>query len=289
MYFHEIVDTTQDQFPFKIIIHKNGNGTIPKHWHRSLELSFTLKGKIDAFTINGKVYSPREGTILVINPNDVHSVSASTKKGEENLALSLLIPYSLMQEALSDYPYRTYYLPSMEDQTAVQRYSYQKMLTIAESLYRYMEKPTKNTSFKILSLVYDILYELSENFSFSRTLKNDLQQNTSNEFEWIDDVILYIQRHLTTPLTVNDLADRFYLTPSYFSRKFKKYMGIAVMEYVNEIRLREAFQQIVHTQKKIQAISDSCGFPNHKSFIRIFKKAYGITPIQYRKKLRSHK
>lgn len=289
MFHHEIVDVTKDELPFKLIIHKNTSATIPKHWHRSFELSFTIKGKIDSFIINGKEQTPVSGTILVVNPNEVHSISGTTKRGEDNVALSLLIPYSFMAEVISDFPYRFYHLPSIEEQSITQRHSYKQVQQAFHALFFCMEKPTDNIQLKIFSLVYEILYELSEHFSTISSVKNDLQQTDSNEFEWIDSVIIYIQQYFTSPLSVGELADAFHLTPSYFSRKFKKYMAMSVMDYITEIRLQEAFQKIIHTQKNIQAISDSCGFPNHKSLIQVFKKTYGLTPVQYRKKQISHK
>lgn len=283
MYRHEIIDVTKEKLPFKIILHKNASATVPKHWHRSFELSFTMKGKIDSFIINGKESTPTSGSVLVINPNEVHSIIATTKAGEENYALSLLIPYAFMTEAVSDFPYRFYRIPPREEQSVSQINSYQKIKTAFERLFVHMEQPTSTIRLKILSLVYEILYELSEEFSDVGSVKNDLTQ-TSSEFEWIDSVIIYIQQYLASPLTVGELATVFHLTPSYFSRKFKKYMAMSVMDYITEIRLQEAYQQIVHTNKNIQAISDSCGFPNHKSLIRAFKRNYDFTPVQYRKK-----
>ena len=289
MFHHEIVDMTKEELPFKLIIHKNTSATIPKHWHRSFELSFTLRGKINSFIISGKEESPVNGTILVINPNEVHSISATTKEGEDNAALSLLIPYSFMTGVITDFPYRFYYLPLKEEQSIKQNHSYKQMQQAFETLFFCMENPTDNIQLKIFSLVYEILYELSEHFSMVRLTKNDLQQTNSDELEWIDSVIIYIQQYFTSPLSVSELADAFHLTPSYFSRKFKKYMDMSVKDYITEVRLQKAFQQLIHTQKNIQSISDSCGFPNHKSLIQVFKKTYGLTPIQYRKKQASHK
>lgn len=289
MFHHEIVDVTKEELPFKLIIHKNTSATIPKHWHRSFELSFTLRGKINSFIINGKEQSPVNGTILVINPNEVHSISATTKEGENNVALSLLIPYSFMTEVINDFPYRFYHLPLKEERSIEQKHSYKQIQRAFETLFYCMENPTDNIQLKIFSLVYEILYELSEHFSMVKLAKNDLQQTDSSELEWIDSVIIYIQQYFTSPLSVSELADAFHLTPSYFSRKFKRYMDMSVMDYITEVRLQKAFQQLIHTQKNIQAISDSCGFPNHKSLIQVFKKTYGLTPVQYRKKQVSHK
>lgn len=289
MYYHEIVDVTKEELPFKLIRHKTKKVIVPKHWHRSFELSFTMRGKIDSFIINGKEKAPVEGTILVINPNEVHSISGTTSGGEENAALSLLLPYSLMMELIRDFPYRFYQLPAVEEQSTTQRQAYLKMQQAFQELYGCMESETENRQLKILSLVYAILYELSAHFSVVYPIKNDLQPTNFHEFEWIDSVLIYIQQYFTGSLSIVELADAFHLTPSYFSRKFKKYMGMPVMDYVTEIRLQEAFQQIIHTQKNIQFISDNSGFPNHKALIRVFKKKYGMTPAHYRKQEISHK
>lgn len=178
-----------------------------------------------------------------------------------------------MAEVINDFPYRFYRIPpTEEEQSIAQIHSYKQVQQAFQTLFFCMEKPTDNIQLKIFSLVYEILYELSEHFSMIRSVKNDLQQVDSNQFEWIDSVIIYIQQYFASPLSVGELADAFHLTSSYFSRKFKKYMAMSVMDYITEIRLQEAFQQIIHTQKNIQSISDSCGFPNHKSLIHVFKK-----------------
>ena len=290
MFQHEIVDVTKEQLPFKVIVHKNTSATIPKHWHRSFELSFTANGKIDEFIINGQHYAPTAGTILVINPNEVHAISGSTKDDEENSALSILIPYSFMTEYIPEFSYRFYEIPPEQQRTLSQQQHYSELQQYFYHLFQVMEQPDAFSSLKILSLVYDILYHLTKAFSSVREIKNDFSVTTTEEFAWIDSVLVYIQQYFASPLTVGELAEANHLAPSYFSRKFKKYMDMSVMEYVAEIRLQAAFQQIAHTNRSIKAISDSCGFANHKSLISKFKKSYGMTPLNYRQNLKvSHK
>ncbi|WCG06121.1 AraC family transcriptional regulator (plasmid) [Vagococcus lutrae] len=280
---HEIVDVSYEELPFKIILHQNRNIIIKKHWHRSFELSFTLEGKIDRFMINDKFYSPRKGDILVINSNEVHSIVSSTKEKEKNLALTLIIPYDFMCENIPDFKYKYYQIPDVKTQTVKQLEAYVEIQKDFIQIFNLTED--NNNQFyklKIYSLVYDILYNLTVYFSCRKN--KDLIPET-DEVEWINAVLLYIQENLIEYLTVGLLAEQFNLSTNYFSKKFKQIMNISVMNYIYELRLQNAYYLVIYTNKNIQFISDQCGFPNIKTFIRVFKNKYNCTPLQYRKAL----
>lgn len=289
MFQHEIVDVTNDSLPFKVILHKNTSAAIRRHWHRSFELSYTLEGEIGEFIISGHTYRPTKGTILVINPNEIHSIFGSATPGHPTIALSLLIPYPFMEKHIPDFAYRHYQIPEKEKQTVMQQQCYAQLENLLRQLFVAADTSDTLQQLLVTSRLYEILYLLTKAFSKVLETKNDLM-TISEEFDWIDKVLSYIRQHLSDSLSVNQLAKAFHLTDSYFSRKFTKYMGLSVMAYVTELRLQEAFYLLTNTTISIQAITDQCGFANHKALITAFKKRYGNLPSQYRKKLaQSHK
>lgn len=286
MFHHEIIDLTDGSLPFKIIHHTNANNMtyIPRHWHRSFEISYTLVGEITKFTINGKDHRTKAGAILLINPNEIHSVESKPVKDTDNQALSLIIPYQFMAKIVPNYPYRYYEIPAYADMSESQVKDFHALQETFTALYQISLGKDVFQNMKILSLVYNCLYLLTTSFSAIKHYKNDLIPET-DEFDWIDSVIAYIEDHITEDLTVSQLASYFNLTASYFSRKFKKYTCLSVMAYIGEMRLQAAFQLLTNTDYPIQYIADNCGFPNHKAFIQIFKDKYQMTPSKYRQKL----
>jgi len=286
LFHHEIIDLTDGSLPFKIIHHTNANNMtyIPRHWHRSFEISYTLVGEITKFTINGKDHRTKAGTILLINPNEIHSVESKPIKDTDNQALSLIIPYQFMAKIVPNYPYRYYEIPAYADMSESQVKDFHALQETFTALYQISLGKDAFQNMKILSLVYNCLYLLTTSFSAIKHYKNDLIPET-DEFDWIDSVIAYIEDHITEDLTVSQLANHFHLTASYFSRKFKKYTGMSVMAYIGEMRLQDAFRLLTNTDYSIQYITDTCGFPNHKAFIQIFKDRYQMTPSKYRQKL----
>jgi len=81
---------------------------------------------------------------------------------------------------------------------------------------------------------------------------------------------------------LDEIAQAGHLSTGYLSRTFSKQMGMSVMEYVNYIRLKRAYEMITNTDKNIAVISDLTGFSNPKSFSKLFLQVYKQTPGKYR-------
>ena len=73
------------------------------------------------------------------------------------------------------------------------------------------------------------------------------------------------------------------LSPVYFSGMFKREVGQNFSEYVTDYRIKKAKDLLKRSNLSILEISDAVGFKDPKYFSKIFKKAAGITPAEYRK------
>lgn len=91
----------------------------------------------------------------------------------------------------------------------------------------------------------------------------------------------YILDHLPSPLSVNHLAEEFYLNPSSLSRKFKQETGFSVTEFINQHRIKLAQYYLEHGYHNISEISYMVGYADSNYFCRIFKKITSLTPTQY--------
>lgn len=83
-------------------------------------------------------------------------------------------------------------------------------------------------------------------------------------------------------LSLNELAERVYLTPAYISYIFKKETGQNLVKYLMDFRLAKAKALLAEGEMKIVDIGKACGYPNQSYFNRIFKNNFGVTPKQFR-------
>jgi AraC family transcriptional regulator len=98
-------------------------------------------------------------------------------------------------------------------------------------------------------------------------------------------VVDYIQRHLTDPLDLEQLAAVACFSPFHFHRLFRAWMGETLQAFVHRLRLERAAQLLVFNQ--VQSISDialECGFSSSSAFARAFKSAFGVAASEWRKR-----
>jgi AraC-like DNA-binding protein len=100
----------------------------------------------------------------------------------------------------------------------------------------------------------------------------------------ISEVKAYIELHYPNhELSLNHLSEAFNLSATYFSRLFKEEAGETFVSYLTQVRLEQARKLLLETEEPIQDIANRIGYLHAFSFIRVFKKAFGLTPGDYRK------
>jgi AraC family transcriptional regulator len=104
-----------------------------------------------------------------------------------------------------------------------------------------------------------------------------------NYRENMERIICYIEFHLDQELTVTELTQQAGYSLYHFCRVFQAYQGVTVMDYVRSRRLALAAQAIVHGKDGISTALEH-GFDTQSGFSRAFKRAYGISPTQYKYK-----
>ena len=127
------------------------------------------------------------------------------------------------------------------------------------------------------NLVLTFIYILEKLNIFPR--ENTLQ--TNDYALQIDNVI---HSRFTEKITLKDLAGILNLSPVHTARVVKKIYGTSFSNLINDQRLLVASTLLKNTDKNIAKIIDDLNFTNTNYFFYLFKKKYGITPLQYRKK-----
>ena len=93
----------------------------------------------------------------------------------------------------------------------------------------------------------------------------------------------YIRNHINEPLSIEDAASCVNRSSSYMMKHFKSELGIHMGAYIMRCRLEEAKSLLAYSEKSLAEISSYLCFSSQSYFQNVFKKQYGMTPLQYRK------
>lgn len=99
----------------------------------------------------------------------------------------------------------------------------------------------------------------------------------------IQEVATYIFEHYTENILLEDVADKFDMSKSFLSKRFKTATGFGFKEYIINLRIQNACRLLLETDKSITDIAFECGFNDSNYFGDSFRKIKGISPRKYRK------
>jgi len=99
-------------------------------------------------------------------------------------------------------------------------------------------------------------------------------------------VLEYVHSHISDSINIEQLADVACITKPYFIRLFKHEFGFPPVQYINRKKVERAQLLLFTTDKAVKEVAFILGFSDQNYFIRLFRKLTGITPQEYRRKLR---
>jgi len=94
----------------------------------------------------------------------------------------------------------------------------------------------------------------------------------------IQKALNYIHDHYLNPITLDDLAILTGLNPIYFGNLFKKYMGVSVKRYINQVRINQSENMLLTGEFLVREVALKCGFEDMFYFSKVFKEVKGFSP-----------
>src|SRR5690625_2023591 len=260
------------QTPFKLlyITHseydKGWHST--SHSHHFTELFYIVKGK-GAFILQNHDIPVKKNDLVIINPNIEHTEKSNIQDSLEYIALGL--------EGI------TFSLPKEDSQIGLFTYQGDRedILFYLRKLLHEVQQGDKDFEVICQNIIEILVIKL-------RRAKNiTVQNNTPQQInQSVALVKHYINQNFREPVTLDMLAKVGNINKYYLAHTFKQDIGISPIEYLNQVRIKEAQTLLETTNFTIAEIARFNGFSSQSFFSQAFRREVDQTPSEYRKQSR---
>ena len=240
------------------------------HFHDFYELYY-LEGGGRHIIIEGLINTIEPGMFAIKAPYVMHHSFGSVDVPFKRIVL-YFNPSAIDSEALSK---------ALSNSTGIYRPT-PKASAAIHNILKLILKEEDNPTIYRDELLHSLL-----NLLLIAILRQTPYKEKNSSRHLIGDIIDYIHDNYCEDITLEALSKRFFVSPYYLCREFKRITNRTIVQYINITRVSNAQRSIMETDKSITEISRLTGFSNLTHFNRVFKKYSDMTPSQYRKKYRS--
>lgn len=270
---------------------------IEYHYHDFDKILVFFKGNI-TYTIEGKAYALMPGDIILVPQGDSHKVEvakdtdqnhkmdkviedreSSLKQNAEYKRLVIyLSPQYLTQIREEGVNLRECFLKVKERYSNVVRLKERgenNLIILAEQ----MQKEVKKKEDQPFDNLYIRTYLLQFLISLNRMIagENIHFVDTSRCNKKMVEIIQYINNHLTEEISIDSLADIFYISKYHMMRQFKSETGYTIGNYINQKRLLLA-RALLKQGESVTKVYLDCGFKDYSTFVRAYKQMFHEVP-----------
>lgn len=239
------------------------------HHHDFFEIYFFISGDVE-YRVEGKSYFLNEGELLLINPWIFHQ--PVIKPGIPYERYVLWIDRNYLSQFTGESDLSICF--SSGAATLLRPSSYQR--TTISMLLEQLLKESRNQKFASELYCHGLFLQIMAEIN-RISLRTSTKKEPVEEPELINQVLAYIAEHYSEKLTLQDLANHFYVSKYHLSHEFSAKVGTSVYRYIILKRLLAAREQISSGASPSE-VYQSCGFQDYANFYRAFKAEYGISP-----------
>ncbi len=238
------------------------------HWHDEYEILLFIEGDAK-YIVEEKTYSLEPWDMILIRKHEMHRIHHNSNARYQRCILRVS-PKFFQQYNCQEYEAQFLNAPVGTDNKIAAKVVRSSGLYDAFVRYkRYSENCTipKNSPI-LLSIIIEILYLLNKNIGFSKadTTKGSMRS-----------VLVYLNNRYMDDITLDMLADRFFLSKYHLCREFRKATGLTVHEYICRKRLA-LVRELREDGKNLGEAAMTAGFRDYSSFYRAYVKEYGVSP-----------
>lgn len=279
--FHEMISPINPLKVWYAYFETNVPNYIAPHWHRGIELSFTIAGTIDDFIIEKQHYTTHPGQIIVVNTQRIHAIYSKFKK--DGQALSIVFPFEVVAQIYPPINHQVIDVNNPESFNQAQQIAYSHLQGLLYEFSRIQARTDPYKNLQLQAIADRVLALLIMNFTVDAPQNRNLGRRKDYEIRRLQLITQFINDHYQEKLNLDDIARASSVSKEYLSRFFKKEMRITVNNYLANVRSQHARNQILNSNMTLTEIVYENGFASLRAMNRDFKKLYGITASQFKK------
>lgn len=245
----------------------------PSQQYYGTKILFVIQGNVWV-TYEGNEEALEESDVLFINRNSRYSVVGD----EDNILISLSISSHFFALHYKDY-FHSYFQTFSHEENNGRETVMQQMRHLLSEMILEKYRDEDSSSLVLQSSIYQIMLMMTRFFK----KEVPLWEGTEVSDERIVRIIQMIEQRYAEPLTLSEVAESEFLSPSYLSRYFKQMTGIGFLQYLYRVRLKHSMEDLLYTTDTLFQIANKNGFSTAKNYSAIFKAAHQQTPSEYRK------
>lgn len=256
----------ETQNDYLVITHNFKQVKFPQHAHESIEILYVFKG-IQQIRLNQKLYTVSSGNAIIIFPDVIHEFDRDSNIPKCNNAAE-----SVCIELDSKIFYGLF--PNLRDKTVKMPLITMLPENVCELLDKLKYEKSMISALGMAYIVIDKLFdkiEISDRLSDSNT---DTVKKINN----------YMYLHLDEALTLENVSAALNISQAHLSYIFSNKIKVNFRLYLGMLRVKQASMLIRTTDYSFTRISTGVGFNSQRTFNRLFKETYGMTPSEYRQK-----
>ncbi|MCI5868695.1 MAG: AraC family transcriptional regulator [Dorea sp.] len=244
------------------------------HYHDFDKITIFMKGHV-TYTIEGKSYDLKPYDIVLVKHNDIHRLTVDNSTLYERIIV-YISPNFMNAYQTDSYDLNYCFEKAEEEHSNVLRITSLEKSSLLRSISR-LEASFSDDGYAA-DLYRQIIF-LEFMIHLNRAARKDHLKyiDTDSCNTKIQDILGYINENLREDLSIDSIADQFYISKYYMMRLFKQETGYTLGQYISQKRLLLAKELLLSGEPVTKACFD-CGFKDYSTFSRAYKRLFGESP-----------
>ncbi|MBQ8818884.1 MAG: helix-turn-helix transcriptional regulator [Clostridia bacterium] len=254
-----------------------------EHRHSDFEISYIISGNGIYNLRDGRI-NIEQGDVFVIGTNQIHCITENSYSTNPLVLLNVQFEPRMIWSPLSNMLPKEYINLFKTKCERVSRdcKSYPKIETLMLSILQECKEQKTGYQIMIKSYLCEIIALLMR--EFPEVSASVGEKRAQESLISMDNAMTYINENLGNPLSLKEIADFSGFSRTYFSSLFTSLNGLTPWEYITIRRIEKSKELLCNTNLSVLEISGTCGYENLSNFNRMFLRAVGTSPSQYRKR-----
>ena len=266
------------QEPFRLFhLRDTAIGEVGLHYHDFYKMIVFYAGNV-TYMIEGKSYVLEPGDLVLVNRNDIHRPTIDFSAPYERSIL--YISQECLESCRADGydPFLCFEQASAKKSYVLRAGDFRA--TEAGTLLARMEEGDKRYGYEAEKILLFRLFLLAVNRVCFGEGREGIARPAAVCNQKVIDLLSYINEHIYENISIDGLAETFYISKYHMMRQFKSETGYTIHRYMTEKRIAAAKEKLLRGVP-VTRVGEECGFQEYTIFLRAFQSCVHMTPTAF--------